>query len=124
MQPEIHSSDQRHRGFVYSFPTREDAEGLDREQVGEDETGGKRLKGTFNKDHDNEMKWFWRVIFCHLVSNVNFGLHAPVHPSMEWQVTEISARTLVATRRRSQRSWTPEHPDSSQTKWLLLDEMR
>ena len=67
--------------------------------------------------------------FCYLVSSVYFDPHAPVHPSMERQVTKISAVTLVATSWTSQTSgtsWTSPTSRSSRTsgtsrtKWLLL----
>ena len=45
------------QGFTLLLPKEvEDAEGLDREQVGEDVTGGNRPSGPSNKDITNEMK--------------------------------------------------------------------
>ena len=48
----FHSSERRHR--VYSTSTQR-GPGLDREQVGEDVTGGKRPRGPSNKDIT--MRW-------------------------------------------------------------------
>ena len=42
----LHSSEQRGRGLIWSSPKHvDDAEGRDREQVGDEATGGKRVKG-------------------------------------------------------------------------------
>ena len=46
----FHSREQRGRGFNLVPNDVDDAEGRDREQVGDEATGGKRTKGTPNKD--------------------------------------------------------------------------
>ena len=48
----FHSSERRHRSLLYFSLSNEvdDAEGLDREQVGEEVTRVKRPRGPFNKD--------------------------------------------------------------------------
>ena len=55
----FHSSDQKHRGFIRFLSNDvDDAEGRDREQVGDEATGGKRTKGTLNKDMTKRWQWF------------------------------------------------------------------
>ena len=53
----FHSSERRHRGLRYFYLTRlRTVKGLDKEQVGEDVTGGYRPSGPSNKDITNEME--------------------------------------------------------------------
>ena len=50
-QQTFHSSERRHKSLFYFNPREvEDAEGLDKEQVSEDVTGGNRPSGPSNKD--------------------------------------------------------------------------
>ena len=52
----FHSCEGRHRGLLFFYKNEvEDAEGLDKEQVGEDMIGGNRPSGPSHKDITNEM---------------------------------------------------------------------
>ena len=56
----FHSSERKHKGSLHFNPTVEDAEGLDKEQVAEDVTGGNRSRGPSNKDITTRWTWVQR----------------------------------------------------------------